>query len=150
MRKKDNQAWAYVIGELAFIFMPFLVMTIIFAYKMKLNQILTEPEWSLASAVMFGQSIIKMYHSLSKVNPKGKVMHYNVSAMFSLVILFGLVPSLIILSLIYTTDCELPNWVVITQIILFILAVIVFSGVNKLHIEIEEDENERLNNPKNE
>ena len=114
---------------------------------MRLNEILTEPEWSLASAVMFGQTIIKMYHGLSKVDQKG-IKHYNVSAMFSLIILFGLVPSLIILSLIYTAECSLPNWVVFVQITLFILAIIVFSTINKLYVELEEEEYERLSNQK--
>ena len=140
-KKKNSQAVAYVIGELAFIFMPFLVMTIIFAYKQKLNQMLCEPEWSLASAVMFGQAIIKMYHGVSK-NDNKTILHYNVSALFALIMLFGLVPSLIVLSLIYNTSAgDLPSWLIIIQICLFILAVLVFSAINKLHVEIEEKEN---------
>jgi hypothetical protein len=140
--KKNSQVYAYVIGELAFIFMPFLVMTIIFAYKLKLDEMLKEPEWSLASAVMFGQAIIKMYNGISK-NKNNEILHYNVSALFALIMLFGLVPSLIVLSLIYNSTVDLPNWLIIVQIFLFILAVIVFSVVNKIHFEIEE-ENENL------
>lgn len=146
-KKKASQTWGYLISELSFIFVPFLVMTIIFAYKMKLSQIFSEPEWSLASAVMFGQSIIKSYHGFSKASHPGRILHYNIAGMFSLIILFGLIPSLIILSIIYTAEYDLPLWVIILQIFLFILAVFVFSIINIISFEFEEKEVNRLRSP---
>lgn len=138
--KKSSQATGYAIGEISFIILPFIVMIIIYIYLNKLNNILYEPEWSLASSVMFGQSIIKMIHAINN-GTKGKKVHlksYNIGAMISLLIVIGLIPSLIVLSLIFTSK-EIPNWLMIMQIIYFIFAITIFTIANVMQIKFEED-----------
>ena len=89
-RVKNNQAYGFIIGELSFILLPFLVMTLIYIYKNNLNHLLKEPEWSLTASVLFGQSIIKLIHTIIKAGKDGKaIKHYNVGAFISLLILFG-------------------------------------------------------------
>jgi hypothetical protein len=142
---KESQKMSYAFGELLFIFLPFLVMAIIYFYKNKINTILYEPEWSLAASVMFGQSIIKFIHILTKKRA-GKTMTvktYNLGAGLSAIMVLGLVPTLISLSLIFTSEL-VPDWLMITQIILFVLATIVFSAINMLQIDIEEEEEEKI------
>lgn len=138
MEKKKVQVFGYIIGELCFIILPFLVMTLIFANEKNLSKIFDQPEWSLTAAVVFGQSIIRMIHTIIKVGKKNNVYHYNVGALIALLILFGLVPSLIILALIYTSEV-VALWHIITQMILFILSIIVFCLICKLQVEKEQE-----------
>jgi hypothetical protein len=135
--KEEKQVYGYLIGELSFIILPFLVMTLIYLDKNNLDRIFEEPSWSLTAAVLYGQSIIKMIHTVVKASMKGMaIKHYNVGALISLQILLGLVPSLVILSLIYNHDV-VPIWLIILQMIVFVLSIISYCLVSKLQVEEE-------------
>lgn len=143
MSEKKSDSTAYAIGEMLFILLPFIVMLIIYTYENKLSSIIYEPEWSLASSVMFGQSVIKFIHTITKsASKKGnrKFFSYTIGTIFSVLIVLGLVPSLIILALVFISK-EPQLWLITLQIIYFFLASIVFTCINILHISIEEDEN---------
>lgn len=135
--KKESQVNSYAISELSFFLLPFVVMIVAFSIKKSLSDIFTHPEWSIASSIMFGQCITKTIYMLSKLT--GKVLHYRIGLVLSLIIVFGLVPSLTILSLIFVTDI-IPIWLCILQIALFIIASIVFFIINGLQITVEEEE----------
>ena len=143
--KPKSQAFGYAIGELCFVFLPFIVMVIVFCYKADFSKIFKEAEWSLAASVMFGQSIIKLMHTITKYNGGKKILSYNVGAILAVIISFGLVPSLTSLALIYNSD-KISYGLVCFQIILFILAVIVFYLVNRYNVESEEDEEKNKQN----
>ena len=135
--KKEKQVYGYLIGELSFILLPFLVMTLIYTDKNNLDRIFEEPSWSLTAAVLFGQSIIKMIHIVVKASMNGiSIKHYNVGAFISLLILLGLVPSLVVLSLIYNHDI-VPIWLIILQMIVFALSIISYCAISKLQVEEE-------------
>jgi len=140
-KKNSSQAHNFAIGETCFIIMPFIVMTIIFAFKHKLEEMLFVPEWSLAASVMFGQTIIKIIHSIGKYSVRYTIYQYRLGMYLSFIIIIGLVPSLVILSIINSFNKqEIPNWIYIIQIILFIIATVIFYLINGLQVEQEEDE----------
>lgn len=141
---KKSQANGFAIGEIVFILLPFIVMTIIYVYENKLITILKEPEWSLASSVMFGQSIIKIIHCMTRNSfmEKKTIYEYNLGAALAIFIVLGLVPSLIVLSLIFISN-NTPEWLIVFQIILFITALIVFTTINRLQVQLEEEVEEK-------
>jgi hypothetical protein len=136
--KKESLAFAC--SELAFIVLPFIVMIITFIYKNSFYQIFKHPEWSIASSIMFGQCVTKTIYILGKKNVRNEFQQYRIGAILSLIIIFGLVPSLTLLSLIFATEI-VPMWMIISQIILFILAALVYFLFNFLHVFFEKDEN---------
>jgi len=142
--KKNTQSNAFALSELCFILLPFVVIIITFGFKENLIDIFKIPEWSLASSVMFGQTIIKVIYTIGKNYGKGNYLpYYNTGAFVSLIILFGLAPSLTVLSLIFTIN-DVPIWLIVLQFILFILAIFIFYLVNTILI-LEEEEKEVKN-----
>lgn len=135
---KNNQILGYIIGEFSFVILPFLVITLIHLYKGDIDHIFSSTEWSIVSAVIFGQSIIKLIHAIGKVHKTKNIMHYNIGAIVSLIIVVGLVPCLILLALI-SISCCVPTWLQVIQIILFVLALVVFYFANWLYAFVEED-----------
>ena len=138
-KKKPSQAGAFATGEFCFILLPFVVMALTFCYKQNMLIFLQQPEWSLASTVMFGQSIIKMIHYIGKQSHSGdtNIYQYRIGAVISVIILLGLVPSLTVLSLIFTSTI-IPNWIILTQMILFILSSVIFFLANGLLASLED------------
>ena len=136
-KNESDQSISFAIGELAFIILPFVVMTITFNFNGNIIEIIKQPEWSLAASVMFGQSIIRMLHAVARGSRE--IYHYRVGAFFALIILFGLVPSLTTLSLIFTGD-DTPTWLIWLQLTLFVLSAFIFFVVNALHASSENDD----------
>jgi hypothetical protein len=111
-------------------------MLIVFLYQGKIRNIFSNPEWALASSVMFGQSIIKCIHIIG--NYRGGFQPYNTGLAISLIILLGLIPSLTIFTLILIAD-TVPLWIIISQIIIFLITLIVFFLFNGLLISTKEN-----------
>jgi len=120
---EQARAWTAAVSELLFALLPFAVVFIVFTYQKKgwVTYIMA-PEWAFASALLFGQSIVKVVQGT--LNQSG----INVPAVMltvSLLIVFGLVPSLVLLAIVLTGS-DAPLWVGITQVILTVLASILF------------------------
>lgn len=115
----DASLWA----ELLFTFLPFLITFIVLFYQGEILGLLFIPEWSLASAILSGQSIVKFIQSLLKY---GKELNLGIVAfIISTLIVILLAPSLIVLSLILISS-EPVWWLAIAQIIFFSLSLISF------------------------
>lgn len=148
MKNKTSDSAAYAIGENLFILLPFLVMIIIYFKQDKLSSIFYEPEWSLASTVMIGQSIIKLIHTITKSASKNKNLSfrsYTIGAVLSFLVVIGLVPLIIILSLVFLSDKN-EDWLMILQIIYFAVALTIFTAMNVGQIKTEEEDEEETKN----
>jgi len=126
MPKEDQNTegfWDALTGIL-FVMLPLTVLVIVRFYQgSTLWGLLGSPEWSFGSAILFGQSIIKSIHATAKL--RGNVMVERLKLLVAGLIVFGLVPSLVVLSLILI-DSTPKNWLVILQILLFIIACLGF------------------------
>jgi uncharacterized membrane protein len=93
-----------------------------------LQAIIQSPELSFASAVLFGQAIIKVVSGFAHTKPSGAEQPVFIIA---LIIVFGLVPSLVVLALLLSVS-PTPFGLQLSQACLFVLGVIVFGlfGVN--------------------
>ena len=112
-----------IAAELLFVLAPFLVLFIIFAGQGKGASIWSAPDWSLASAVLFGQSIVKL---MAGVTASNKDRPWEPTVLLAAVVLvLGLFPSLAILYCMVDEDGA-STWCKIAQLIWFILAGVCF------------------------
>ena len=110
------------ITEIMFVGLPLLVLTIVLIYKGQTAEILASPEWSFAAAVLFGQGVVKLVGTLSE---KGGMHGERVALLCTIILVLGLVPSLVVLSLILLSDHPVP-WLIDLQIVLIIFALVSF------------------------
>ena len=111
--------------ELSFVLLPMLVLSVIKAEDGSFMSIFSISDWSFASSVLLGSGILKLINGVSQATS------YNVFAVRVLVsinIVFFLVPSLVVLTLIvisqknnYTSD-----FLIVSQALLFVASLIVF------------------------
>jgi uncharacterized membrane protein len=118
-----------IMGDLLFIVLPLVVISIVnVSVGRSLQAIIQSPELSFASAVLFGQTIIKVVSGFAHTKPSGAEQPVFIIA---LIIVFGLVPSLVVLALLLSVS-PTPFGLQLAQAYIFVLGVIVFGlfGVN--------------------
>ena len=137
--KKDETKQEYyrnvmcvLLTELLFIFLPLVVLLIVSTLATnEFVKIFSKTEWAFVTAILFGQSIVKLVGGLLS-------SHENVHwprpvLVIAGIIVIGLVPSLIIMTLIAISP-EPSLSLIFTQLVLFIFSVIcfiVFGGVGQ-------------------
>ncbi len=118
-----------ILGDLLFIVLPLVVISIVdVSVGRSLFAIIESPELSFGSAVLFGQTIIKVVSGFAHTKPTGAEQPVFIIA---LIIVFGLVPSLVVLALLLSV-IPVPKGLELAQAAIFVLGVIVFGlfGVN--------------------
>ena len=118
-----------ILGDLLFIVLPLVVISIVdVSVGRSLFAIIESPELSFGSAVLFGQTIIKVVSGFAHTKPTGAEQPVFIIA---LIIVFGLVPSLVVLALLLSVIPG-PKGLELAQAAIFVLGVIVFGlfGVN--------------------
>lgn len=124
-KNSQNKAFAILGAEFMFILLPFIVSGIIFSYKGDYSKILGMHEWSLAASVLIGQSLVKFISGML-ANKGVYTAHWErVALAISFIIVAGLVPSLIVLSLVLVDGVH-SRGLAIAQVGIFVLAVVVF------------------------
>ncbi|MGZ8183017.1 MAG: hypothetical protein ACXWT1_13750 [Methylobacter sp.] len=112
-----------ILGDLLFIVLPLVVISIVdVSIGRSLFAIIETPELSFGSAVLFGQTIIKVVSGFAYTKPTGAEQPVFIIA---LIIVFGLVPSLVVLALLLSID-PIPYGLQLAQACIFALGVIVF------------------------
>lgn len=110
-------------SEWFFTILPFIVFLIIYIHKDKINEIIFLSEWSFASAILNGQSLVrfisKILESDFKPNPD------RLSLVISIFIVLLLVPSLIILAIVVMAD-QVSFGLAITQMIVFGVSSVIY------------------------
>ncbi len=91
-----------ILGDLLFIVLPLVVISIVdVSIGRSLFAIIQTPELSFGSAVLFGQTIIKVVSGFAYTKPTGAEQPVFIIA---LIIVFGLVPSLVVLALLLSVS----------------------------------------------
>jgi hypothetical protein len=112
-----------IFGDLLFIVLPLVVISIVdVSVGKSLFALIQTPELSFGSAVLFGQTIIKVVSGFAHSKPSGAEQPVFVVAM---IIVFGLVPSLVVLALLLSIN-PVPYGLQIAQAAIFVLGVLVF------------------------
>jgi hypothetical protein len=124
---KNRTAWIdalmYVLSDFLFIILPLVVVALVIVHKEGTTaSVLSSPEWSFASAVLFGQAAVKMI----AVAATG-VIAERASVFGALAIVLGLVPSLILLSFLLNDEHHVSAAMRTGQMLLFILASLTYA-----------------------
>ncbi len=124
VHKTHRKAAMYaILGDLLFIVLPLVVISIVdVSVGRSLFAIIETPELSFGSAVLFGQTIIKVVSGFAYTKPTGAEQPVFIIA---LIIVFGLVPSLVVLALLLSVN-PIPHGLQLAQACIFALGVIVF------------------------
>jgi len=119
----DGEKAMWVAGaEILFVLLPFLVIAIILSYKRALFSIFLLPEWSIVSAVINGQSLVKFVSATTGRNGAHERVVFAVAALLVLL----LVPSLVILSIVLSVE-HVTFPLAMTQCVMFIVSLVIFS-----------------------
>ena len=111
-------------AELLFALLPLIVITLVLSFKEKsVFEVLASPEWSFGSAILYGQTLMKFVSGLARSpKPSWQRVSLAVAALFVLTI----VPTLVILAMIIISAEHPQRWLVICQVVMFVLSMIVF------------------------
>ena len=121
-----------MVAESLFVILPLIVLTIVLLLKGEgIRKLFSSPEWSFGGAVLMGQTVVKVVYAISSVRT-GRVKNAEqIQLVTAVIIVLGLVPSLIILSLMLTT--EMPSTgMVWSQVILFLFGLVIFLVVGMM------------------
>jgi hypothetical protein len=118
-------------SEILFVVLPFIVIGITLAHRGEFRTILYIPEWSIVSAVIVGQSIVKIASTLGR----DKVKKEPIVLVISALLVCLLVPILIILAIALTSQ-TISFSLAITQAIFFVLSALIFWLTSGLQITL--------------
>lgn len=117
-----SKAKASIFAEALFVFLPLIVMGIVFLIKGCFLDIFSEAEWSFAAAVLSGQTIVRLSGIVAS---RGPAEGNYLSLLLASIIVLILVPSLIVLVFVLITD-PVPARLAAAQIVLFVVALAAF------------------------
>ncbi|MBC5864637.1 hypothetical protein [Flavobacterium turcicum] len=123
-------------SEILFTILPLLILLIVRSYENKLELIFFNTEWSIMAIILFGQSIVKFSSGISNSNLKFRWQ--LVSLIISIIIIFGLIPSIVILIINLLAKENLYSMYFL-QIIMFVLSICTFFLIGYLGQKMLED-----------
>ncbi|HZS45220.1 MAG TPA: hypothetical protein VFC63_08980 [Blastocatellia bacterium] len=136
--------WSILIAEMLFVILPLLVTGIVLEYKGQFHTLLDSSEWSFATAILFGQALTKFVSGL--VSGKIRLEWQRVILLFTVLIVLGLVPSLMVLTLVLVSESTglgaMGQGLRLTQMLLFVLGLggyIVFGGLGEFALARAEE-----------
>lgn len=109
-----------VAAELAFLLVPFVVIGFAYLYKGDLRNVLYTPYWSIASSVLIGQALIRFIIRLLQSKTHDPAISWErVTVIFSILIVLGLIPSLLVLLLVLIST-QPSLYLGVAQVVLFV------------------------------
>ena len=108
-------------AEVAFAVLPLLVVLLVKVVQQSSppSEFFSSAEWSFGSAILFGQCLVKF---TSGIGRGGSASPGPMALLISLVLVFGLVPSLVLLDMALQSEKVAHFWLGAFQVILFSLA----------------------------
>ncbi|HEX9671446.1 MAG TPA: hypothetical protein VGC93_18410, partial [Thermoanaerobaculia bacterium] len=125
-----------VLPDFLFALLPLLVVTIVLRYAGRpWWRVLASPEWSFGSAVLFGQALMRFVMGVARA---GRANLPLVSLTVAALIVFGLVPTLLVLACLLhwheSGGHEPVTWLIVLQILVFVASVcafVLFGGLGE-------------------
>ena len=128
MSNINHQNSRYILlSEYLFILVPFVVIVIVRSYNGSLQTLFEAPDWSFAASILWGQTIVKLVAGGSS----GTVVWQRMTLIISAIFVFGLIPSLVTLTIMLISESP-PIYHVYLQLILFVLASLVYFLVGSV------------------
>jgi hypothetical protein len=133
---KEFESLVAVVSELLFVLLPIVVTTMILAYRRNGVGILGSAEWSFSASVLFGQAIVKLVVRMTQIRLRSSDL---VGLIVASGIVLGLCPALVILAMVLISDPNPPKWLIVTQMIFFVLSVcyfLLFGTIAELAVRV--------------
>ena len=118
----ERESLKSIIIDLLFTFLPLVVLILIRILTLKCENIFLRSDISFISMILFGQTVIKLFTGISENENRKKTIELVFT--ISLIISFGLVPSIVILVIIEIGYGNKP--IFISQIIWLLSSVCVY------------------------
>lgn len=115
-----NRIFAGLLAEVSFSMLPLIFVSVILANGEHPETIVASPEWTFGAAILFGQTVVKFISGLARY---GAAAIGPVAFTIALLIVLGLAPSLLVLTLaIQAMEARkaLSGWLCAAQVILFL------------------------------
>ncbi|HHS99449.1 MAG TPA: hypothetical protein ENK73_01200 [Thiomicrospira sp.] len=125
--KKGTNAYFILLSEYLFILVHFVVIIIVKAYSGALQTLYEIPDWSFAASVLWGQTIVKLVAGGSA----GTVIWQRVTILISGIVVLGLIPSLVTLTIMLIAENP-PVFHVYLQLTLFTMSSIIYLLVGSV------------------
>lgn len=127
---KIDKTIKYILtSEFLFTLLPIVILLIVRSCENNFKAIFYNTEWSIIALILFGQSIVKFSSGTS--NSKAKFRWQLVALVISIIIIFGLIPSSIIL-VINLSSKTMSLWTYVAQFSLFVISCITFFFVGAI------------------
>jgi hypothetical protein len=141
-----RNALCVVAAEALFILLPFIVIAIVFSCNGQFSKVLYMPEWAIAASILIGLSLTRFTSGLLQGDAEAAAYSWErVMLIFTLVIVFAFVPSLLILSLVLVS--EVPSHSLATaQIVLFLLGLFLSVALGWTGQQFMQDANKETRN----
>jgi hypothetical protein len=118
-----------LIAEFLFVLLPLLVVAIVHLSEEEPAKILVTPEWAFGASVLFGLTVVKFVMGFAA---REHIFNWQMVGLFTAALLvFGLVPSLIVLSSVLRHS-DASYWLGISQVVLFLLGGACFMTLGTL------------------
>jgi len=138
MNKNEFSSKLAVFSELLFVFLPLFVISIVKLSDHSFKSIVFSSDWSFASIVLFGQSIVKFSSGISSSGNGYKWQ--AVAFIVAMIIVLGLIPSVVIL--VKTMEIERQSGVIYwIQLVYFFVSCLTFyfiGATGQILLEKEE------------
>ena len=115
-----------LLSEYLFVLLPFVVIAIVKIYTSTFDEFLEAPDWSFASSILFGQLLVKL---VSGSIIKKEAQWQRVSLLITLIFVLGLVPCLIVLTLMLIDNGQ-SSFLIYMQVFLFVLSTLSFFFIS--------------------
>lgn len=123
MMNEEFQSKLAVCSEILFILLPLIIICFFLFLQNRTDEILFQSDWTFATIIFFGQSIVKFISGLLK--SKREFKWQMISIIISSIIVLGLIPSTVILIQLLSTST--PNIkLIIIQYAFLILSIGVY------------------------
>ena len=142
MNIKETDSVLAVVSEILFVLLPIIVIVLLRILYDLSGSIFKSYEWSFVPIVLFGQTLVKFASGISRRYVRWQI----VSLFFSLLIVIGLIPSVMVLMLLLL-EKEHTSLIYIIQMILVVLSILTYSlfGTVSLIFFETPDKNPKMN-----
>lgn len=133
--KVYSNARITLLSEYLFILLPFIVIGMVKLYKSSLGDFFAAADWSFASAILFGQAIVKIVSAgvINKNSTSPRIV-----LIVTLLFIIGVTPCLVLIAIILLNDAN-SIYIMLTQVILYIIATSMFFWIGSAaHVMIDE------------
>ena len=118
-----------LLSEVLFILLPLIVLTVVLTFQKKNFELFHTPEWSFISTIFFGQILIKI---IAAALSEEKTVHWQrIVLLASGLMVLGIVPSLLVLTLVLVSDTP-SNALAVAQIALFIISAVLYFVIGRV------------------